>query len=409
MVMAGGYAVKARNAVLRRDVRMTLVAVALCLVLAFLLFSVDPFLTPELAVRLVRSSGALRGGTTNEDFVRSALASNGAVMSIGWGADPLENGNHLVYFLFLDARALLRGWFFELVPGRRLIREVKRSHGGAYADAIDAAFSAARIPLPEERLVALRVQRSEAMGQGKTVQDAVNERLRAEGARSSYGWIVSSLSDGRWIAGFLYEPAVPEKSPTRGFVFEVGIDGVIRRLPFDPDHRYESALLLHEADGTPIPERLRRESRSHGATDQYDRIDDFLKETLRYYGNSANDLTARLGRPASSRTKTQNTGNDASFAPVLVSLSYRGLRAGVYRWPDHEMLAYLDISSADYPLGGSIRVGMDSRAVRSALGEPHRIEDNALVYTDMKNNYDFVFRLDAKGVIRGMELVLYVD
>ena len=120
--MAGGYAVKARNAVLRRDVRMTLVAVALCLVLAFLLFSVDPFLTPELAVRLVRSSGALRGGTTNEDFVRSALASNGAVMSIGWGTDPLENGNHLVYFLFLDARALLRGWFFELVPGRRLIR-----------------------------------------------------------------------------------------------------------------------------------------------------------------------------------------------------------------------------------------------------------------------------------------------
>ena len=50
-----------------------------------------------------------------------------------------------------------------------------------------------------------------------------------------------------------------------------------------------------------------------------------------------------------------------------------------------------------------------ARAVRSALGEPHRIEDNALVYTDMKNNYDLVFRLDAKSVIRGMELVLYVD
>ncbi len=406
---AGGYAVKARSAVMQRDVRMTLVAVALCLVLAFLLFSVDPFLTPELAVRLVRSSGALRGGTTNEDFVRESLASSGAVMSIGWGADPIENGNYLVYFLFLDARALLRGWFFELVPGRRLIREVKRSHGGVYADAIDAAFSAARIPLPEERLVALRVQRSEAMGQGRTVQDAVNERLRAEGARSSYGWIVSSLSDGRWIAGFLYEPAVPEKSPMRGFVFEVGIDGAIRRLPFDPDHRYESALLLHDADGTPIPERLLREGRLAGAADQRDRIDAFLKETLRYYGNSADDLTARLGRPLSSRTKTQNAGNDASFAPVLVSLSYPGLRAGVFRWPDHEMIAYLDISTADYPLGGSIRVGMDADAIRSALGEPHRIEDNSIVYTDMKNNYDFVFRLDAKRVIRGMELVLYVD
>ena len=61
------------------------------------------------------------------------------------------------------------------------------------------------------------------------------------------------------------------------------------------------------------------------------------------------------------------------------------------------------------PLAEHKAVEAAADAIRSALGEPHRIEDNSIVYTDMKNNYDFVFRLDAKRVIRGMELVLYVD
>jgi hypothetical protein len=408
-VGAGEYAEKLRKTFLRKDILLFVGACVLCVVLAFILFGVDPLLNPERAIRIVRESSNLRPGMTNEEFVRSTLTSTGAILSVGWGADLMENGSYLVYFLFLDARALLRGWFFELVPGRRAIHEVKRSHGGAYADAIDAAFAAARIPLPEERLLALRVQRSEAFGRGKTVQDVVNERLQAEGARSSYGWIVVSMPDGRRIVGFLYEPAVPNPSPMRGFVFEVAADGSIKRIPFDPERRYESALLLHEANGTPVPERLRRESPIFGEGSGPTRIDAFLKETLRYYGPGESDLTARLGPPSSSRTKRTGESGTGEFAPIVASLAYRGLQADFFRWPDREILAYLDITSAEYPLGGSIRVGMHSGSVRAELGEPQRMEDNVMIYTGAGCDYELFFRLDGRGVIRSMEIVLYAD
>lgn len=140
-----------------------------------------------------------------------------------------------------------------------------------------------------------------------------------------------------------------------------------------------------------------------------DRFNAVLEQTTAWYGNSVEDVVRRLGKPQREEAVPDVSPHDPNYRFEWVHLYYEDREVVLFRAPDKEFLVRVETGRPEDRFGGGLAVGSSRKAVVRALGEPLDVRDGALIYQDESGYCELAFQIDARGMVRRMQLDISMD
>jgi len=151
--------------------------------------------------------------------------------------------------------------------------------------------------------------------------------------------------------------------------------------------------------------------------DEGDRVNDFIAQTLRNYGNTEPQLLARLGKAMDRSTEQNVSAHDPNATFEIVSLTFDGIEAHVFHGTspgeaDKEFVIFLRVEKGSIPFGKEITIGGTEKGVVKELGKPMETLSEQgvkkLRYED-DSGYAFLEFSLVKGKIARMQIDITVD
>lgn len=381
----------------------TLFLLFACAVVLYLLFHPHPGLSPSGALQIAKSSRDLSPLLSNEEFIKTYEDAANAPETIGWLVDRTRAGGFLVSYIYLDGKGDFKGWFFEVPAGSGVARRVTRSMGEHYAALIDDRFERSTPDVSEKDRVTRWVKEAKAPSGDGTVMEAISREVGRTGVRKEYGWMAHPLGNGKWLVGFVYEPAGAGDGEKRGWVFQVNTREIPplpgRGLPLGTGSVDDLLRLFGGMGEAPLPPL----SIPADGTDCIP-LRSFLESTLRRFGGSPSEARDRLGEPGAVRRRSvRQPSHPVERMPVL-TMMWPGLSLDFSGVPGSERLVAAVVKGGDHPFGPDpgIRVGDPFVRVSELLGQPDGKSSQSMVYTGRDVSCDLIFNLRKDGRIAGM-------
>jgi len=373
-----------------------------CAAVLYLLFHPYPCLSPSGALEIAKSSRDLSPLLSNEEFINTYEDAANAAETEGWLVDRTLQGGFLVSYIYLDEKGNFKGWFFEVPAGSDEARRVTRSMGEHYAALIDDRFERSTPAVSEKERVTRWVKEAKAPSGGGTVLEEISRELGRTGVRKEYGWMAHSLGNGKWLVGFVYEPAGAGDREKRGWVFHVNawesppLPG--GGLPLGTGSADDLLHLFGGLGEAQPPFSIQSEETV------FTSLRSFLESTLQRFGSSPAEAKDRFGEPGAVRHRSVGRLSQPVDGKTVFTMMWPGLSLDFSGVPGKERLVAAVVKGGDHLFGPDpgIRVGDPFSRVSELLGQPNGSSSRAMVYSDRDVSCDFIFNLRKDGRIDEM-------
>jgi len=145
-------------------------------------------------------------------------------------------------------------------------------------------------------------------------------------------------------------------------------------------------------------------------TEPEQRVETFLEETARLFGDTEADIVRRLGQPQTRQaTPFTSPHDDAPYE--VISLRYDGLAVALYSMEggQRQFLHRIAVTAGPTCFARGICLGTPREQLAASLGQPEDREAARWRYADMSGYNELLFTFDAKGNIASMTWTAEAD